>query len=53
MEIMHDHQCRHLPVLREDKVAGMVSMRDLMYYDLERKAEEIRHMRQYIQSGVS
>jgi hypothetical protein len=23
------------------------------YYELDRKAEEIRHMRQYIQSGLS
>jgi CBS domain-containing protein len=51
MEIMHQHGCRHLPVLRGGKVVKMVSMRDLMYFDLERKAEEIRHMRDYIQSA--
>lgn len=51
MEIMHQHNCRHLPVLRQGKVTAMVSMRDLMYFDLERKAEEIRHMREYIQSA--
>jgi signal-transduction protein with cAMP-binding, CBS, and nucleotidyltransferase domain len=45
MEIMRSNNCRHLPVLRDGNVAGMVSMRGLMYYDLERKAEEIRHMR--------
>lgn len=49
MEIMHQNNCRHLPVLRQGQVAGMISMRDLMYYDLDRKAEEIRHMREYIQ----
>jgi signal-transduction protein with cAMP-binding, CBS, and nucleotidyltransferase domain len=49
MEIMHQNNCRHLPVLRQGQVSGMVSMRDLMYYDLGRKAEEIRHMREYIQ----
>lgn len=48
MEVMHRNSCRHLPVLRNGKVVKMVSMRDLMYYDLDRKAEEIRHMRQYI-----
>jgi CBS domain-containing protein len=52
MEVMHANNCRHLPVLRGGKVVQLVSMRDLMYYDLERKAEEIRHMREYIQSGV-
>jgi signal-transduction protein with cAMP-binding, CBS, and nucleotidyltransferase domain len=53
MEIMHQHQCRHLPVLRQGRVVGLVSMRDLMYYDLDRKAEEIRHMREYIQSAAT
>jgi len=53
MEVMHQHNCRHLPVLRDGRVVKMVSMRDLMYYDLDRKAEEIRHMRDYIQSAAS
>jgi len=51
IEVMHQHNCRHLPVLRAGRVVQMVSMRDLMYFDLDRKAEEIRHMRQYIQSA--
>ncbi len=50
--VMHAHNCRHLPVLREDKVVQMVSMRDLMHFDLDRKAEEIRHMRDYIHGGT-
>ena len=52
MEVMHANRCRHLPVLREGKVVQLVSMRDLMYYDLDKKAEEIRHMREYIQSAA-
>jgi signal-transduction protein with cAMP-binding, CBS, and nucleotidyltransferase domain len=52
MEVMHTHRCRHLPVLRDGQVVKLVSMRDLMYFDLERKAEEIRHMRDYIQSAA-
>ncbi|HYM12862.1 MAG TPA: CBS domain-containing protein [Bryobacterales bacterium] len=52
MEIMHQHTCRHLPVLRDGKVVKMVSMRDLMYFDLDRKAEEIRHMREYIHGAA-
>lgn len=52
MEIMHRHNCRHLPILRDGKVVKMVSMRDLMYFDLDRKAEEIRHMRQYIHGAA-
>ena len=52
MEVMHANRCRHLPVLRGGKVVQLVSMRDLMYYDLDKKAEEIRHMREYIQSAA-
>lgn len=48
MEQMRRHQCRHLPVLRGERVAGMVSMRDLMNYELQRKTEEIQYMRNYI-----
>ncbi len=52
MEIMHRHNCRHLPVLCDGRIVKMVSMRDLMYFDLDRKAEEIRHMRNYIQGAA-
>ena len=52
IEIMHTHSCRHLPVLRNGRVVKMVSMRDLMYFDLDRKTEEIRHMRDYIHGAA-
>lgn len=51
MELMHRCGCRHLPVLRSTEVVGFVSMRDLMLDELDRKTEEIRHMRDYIQSA--
>jgi signal-transduction protein with cAMP-binding, CBS, and nucleotidyltransferase domain len=52
MEMMRRHNCRHLPVLREDEVVGMVSMRDLMNHELRRKTEEIEHMRAYIHGAA-
>jgi len=52
MELMRRHKCRHLPVLRGAEVVGMVSMRDLMHFELEKKTEEIAYMRNYI-AGVS
>ena len=52
MEMMHEHGCRHLPVLGPDRVVGMVSMRDLMNYELERKTQEIEHMRAYIHGAA-
>ena len=51
MESMRLRNCRHLPVTRSGRVAGFLSMRDLMNFELERKTEEIHHMRAYIQGA--
>ena len=51
MEMMRRQNCRHLPVTRGPAVVGMISMRDLMNYELERKTDEIQHMRAYISSS--
>ena len=48
MESMRVHNCRHLPVTREGRVSGFLSMRDLMNFALEQKTEELHHMRAYI-----
>jgi signal-transduction protein with cAMP-binding, CBS, and nucleotidyltransferase domain len=48
MESMKTHGCRHLPVMRDNKVVGFLSMRDLMNHELAHKTEEIHHMRAYI-----
>jgi CBS domain-containing protein len=37
--------------MREGKVVGVVSMRDLLHIDIEAKTDEIRHMQAYIQTG--
>jgi len=48
MEAMKAHGCRHLPVMRDSKVVGFLSMRDLMNHELAHKTEELHHMRAYI-----
>jgi len=40
--------CRHLPVVEEDRLVGMISARDLMQIDLTEKDEEIRWLNAYI-----
>jgi CBS domain-containing protein len=52
MQMMYDCGCRHLPVMREDRVVGMVSMRDLMAEELASHRDEIRHMREYISTSA-
>ena len=51
MEAMQSHNCRHLPVTREGRVASFLSMRDLMNFELARKTEELHHMRAYISTS--
>jgi CBS domain-containing protein len=48
MELMQVKNCRHLPVTRETRVVGFLSMRDLMHHELASKTEELHHMRAYI-----
>ncbi|HSE98224.1 MAG TPA: CBS domain-containing protein [Blastocatellia bacterium] len=45
---MHQARCRHLPVLEENKLLGLVSLRDLLEVDVDEKAEEIRLLNTYI-----
>jgi CBS domain-containing protein len=40
--------CRHLPVVQDGRLAGMVSQRDLLQIDLTAKDEEIRWLNAYI-----
>jgi CBS domain-containing protein len=52
METMRIHNCRHLPVMRQGDVIGLLSMRDLMNFALEQKTEELHHMRAYIHGSA-
>jgi CBS domain-containing protein len=52
MEMMRRCSCRHLPVLRGSRVVSFLSMRDVMNYELERKTEELHHMRAYIHGSA-
>jgi CBS domain-containing protein len=50
--LMKRHNFRHLPVCEGEQLLGMVSMRDIMLYDLDAKDEEVRMMRAYIQTAI-
>jgi CBS domain-containing protein len=51
IEKMLDQNCRHLPILDEDRVVGMVSIRDLYRVEATEMAEEIEHMTAYMYSS--
>lgn len=48
--LMKRHGFRHLPVCEGAQLVGMVSLRDILHYDLDAKDEEVRMMRAYIQT---
>jgi signal-transduction protein with cAMP-binding, CBS, and nucleotidyltransferase domain len=52
MQKMDVCKCRHLPVLRDERVVGFLSMRDLMHIELARKTEELAHMHAYIHGSA-
>jgi CBS domain-containing protein len=50
--LMKRHNFRHLPICDGAQLLGMVSMRDILLYNLDAKDEEVRMMRAYIQTSI-
>jgi len=46
--IMKQKEIRHLPVIEGDRLAGVVSLRDLMQIDVEEKEQKIDVLHSYI-----
>lgn len=49
LQIMKQEKIRHIPVREENKLTGIISMRDLMLYDISEKEEKIEMLNSYIQ----
>ena len=52
LECMNERNCRHLPVMRGSEVSGFISMRDLMHFELDRKTEELHHLKAYVHGSA-
>ena len=48
---MLENKCRHLPIVADGRVVGMVSIRDLYRIDATEKAGEIDAMNEYLYSS--
>ena len=51
LDRMRQAHIRHLVALQDGRMAGIVSMRDLMALDLNEKGEEITLLNQYVNSS--
>ncbi len=48
MTVMTDRKIRHLPVVQDGRVIGMISIGDLVQAIIAQQQEEIQHLEQYI-----
>lgn len=51
MQLMTEHRIRHLPVVANGRVAGMISIGDVVKLRIESMEEEAHHMKSYIASA--
>lgn len=48
LAMMTNHRCRHLPVMREGRLAGMVSIGDLVKARIAEAEQEAEHLRAFV-----
>ena len=48
MEIISNHKIRHIPIIEEKKLLGIVSIGDVVNYIIEQYKDENQHLRDFI-----
>ena len=49
MQILKQEKIRHIPVIEETRLIGVISIEDLLLYDMQLKEEKIEMLNSYIQ----
>lgn len=52
LEVMTNNRVRHLPIMHEGELMGLVSIGDLVKAELDHTAMENQHLKEYIQGGA-
>jgi CBS domain-containing protein len=52
LEKMQRAHCRHLPVVSDGRLMGIISLRDLLQVELDEKREEVQFLQAYISHPV-
>lgn len=52
LELMTNNRVRHLPIMEEGKLMGLVSIGDLVKAQLDQIATENQHLKEYIQGAA-
>ncbi|WP_437675642.1 CBS domain-containing protein [Sorangium sp. So ce131] len=53
MAVMTERRCRHLPVVQDGRVIGMISIGDLVYWASREQEAEIKMLTEYVQGVYS
>ncbi|MBL9204675.1 MAG: CBS domain-containing protein [Opitutaceae bacterium] len=53
MNLFTEKRCRHLPVLREDRLIGVISIGDVTRWMADTHRSEAEHLKNYITGGLA
>jgi IMP dehydrogenase len=49
MTMMIQADIKHMPVIKENEIAGLLTLADLIEHQINMLTEELRHLRDYIE----